>query len=549
MNGARDILLKLVQGRDGADWIRSAYGWSMSPDNTIGICDWVGIECDGSFVTAIKLPKTKLSATIPYEFGDLSMLKELDLGGNNIHGEIPNSIFDLPHLEKLVLSDNEITGSIRCFASSVFNHLSLDSNYLYGVLPDNCPRGYNQNLIYYSLIRNKFHGKIPDFFSKIETLGTLSLSENRFSGTIPKSLGDSVKLKYLYLDNNNLQGTIPPSLGSGSSLLEIWLQENLLTGTVPAHIADLPGLFNFYIDGNKITGTIPSELCNKKINEDFFHGMPDEKDRDWCQSVACPVGTTALQGIYPCKECKKSFYNPYLGRLGSCIDLEERDILNTLYHAAGGEEWRDMNFPWNIDDPYHCGFTGIKCDNKENIINISLKGKGLKGKIPEELGFLEYLEHLDLSDNYLTGYLPSDLRFAPLEVLDFSGNQLKGIVPHSLCNRPINTNGEGGNYDCDYIICLQGSFSPTGRADAKSKCLSCDDNRMILGMKSCSKISNINNASSSFSTGYILFCVLIFATSLVITHIFYRKVIWKFKLDKMVTKEEIVELSHKNQVT
>ena len=47
--------------------------------------------------------------------------------------------------------------------------------------------------------------------------------------------------------------------------------------------------------------------------------------------------------------------------------------------------------------------------------------------MPEVIGFLRFLEHLDLSVNELTGHLPSDLRWTPLETLKISGNKLKGI--------------------------------------------------------------------------------------------------------------------------
>jgi len=536
MDDSGTILLQLVQGRDGTEWSRNRIGWNTSKAEDV--CSWEGIQCEGKFIIAIKLDSTDLRATIPDDFGKLSLLQTIDLSNNKIHGEIPQSIYDLPHLEKLDLSNNDVTGSIQCFASSKFNHLKLNSNFFMGTLPD-CPHATNMD--YFSVVRNKLQGTIPGYFAKIDKLHLLSLSENKLSGTIPSSLGSTKNLDYLYLDNNKLQGTIPPSLGSGSSLLEIWIQRNLLSGTIPEHIAELPELFNFYVDGNKITGTVPLDLCNKKINKDFFWGQEQGEDRDWCQSVACPEGNVAHQGIYPCETCPKSFYNPYLGRVGSCIDLNERDIVWELYDATGGDDWitTNMDFPWQKNDDYYCGFSGITCDGMHNIIRIDLSSKGLTGTIPESIGFLEYLQHLDLSDNYLTGYLPSDLQFAPLETLDISGNQLKGIIPHVLCQRPMNGNSKGGKYDCDFIGCKQGYYSEIGRADEKNKCIPCDDKQSgsVLASKTCGIFSFKESFDSNDEMdGTLIFpSLLCFVCGVIIFKYFTQR--------KTYTREDLIGLT------
>ena len=86
----------------------------------------------------------------------------------------------------------------------------------------------------------------------------------------------------------------------------------------------------------------------------------------------------------------------------------------------------------------YCDFTGIKCDNKENIIAIDLKGLNLRGQIPEEVGFLRYLESLDLSDNHIreipmdTFHKMSRLRFLYLQNNEIS--QLKRGIFHSQAN-------------------------------------------------------------------------------------------------------------------
>lgn len=104
------------------------------------------------------------------------------------------------------------------------------------------------------------------------------------------------------------------------------------------------------------------------------------------------------------------------------------------------------------------------------------------------MAFLEYLEVLDLSDNHLVGFLPSDLRWAPLRRLDISGNRLRGIVPPLLCLKAgVNNNGDDGDYNCEKVACPAGTFSPTGRESTTGDmCMPCMDNdAKFLGSKNC----------------------------------------------------------------
>jgi len=535
-------LSALIQGRDGYDWIDDLDGWDDEAP-----CEWEGITCEGGNVVSIKLPGYDLEATIPPALGELSLLKNIDLSKNMIRGPIPISIFELPHLETIDLSENEITGTLRCFSSPALKSMRLDSNLIAGTIPEKCPGlGYNKKLERFSAIRNNLQGTIPSIFTKMTKLHTLSLSENKLSGTISNGLGKLPNMQYLYLDNNYFQGTVPSSLGS-ASLLELWVQENLLSGTIPADISDLDNLFNFYVDGNQFTGTVPKDLCRDTLNADFFKNAPKAKDRDYCQSIACPTGFVSEQGIFPCTACPQTYFNPYIGRVGYCIDISQHDILMALYDSADGKEWTNMKVPWSADDEYYCGYTGVSCDNKNNVIGIDLKGRGLSGTIPEELGFLQFLKKLDLSDNYLFGYLPSDFRWAPLETLDISGNQIKGIVPYQLCNSPINSNGKDGNYNCNNIACAVGSYSPTG----KDNCEQCYTGTFI-GSKTCHSMmskngsvggggSQLTNIGVTFLFAFVMVtCTVAFCSCFL--PLLYR---WcKDKGEVRKNEEETMELSH-----
>jgi len=244
---------------------------------------------------------------------------------------------------------------------------------------------------------------------------------------------------------------------------------------------------NLALSGNKLTGSVPRDLCRPEINSDFFSKIPDSQDRDYCDSIACPVSTAAFEGVYPCSPCRETSSNPYLGRVGECIDLSQEDILKAFYEATSfSGQWKG-NVNWNDDGVPVCSYTGVTCDVNGDIISIELRDRGLTGSIPDEIGFLKYLQVLDLADNKLQGFVPSDLRLAPLNSLDISGNKIRGIIPPKLCFKEgINGNGENGDYNCQRLACPVGTYSLTGREGADySMCKPCADGSIFLGQKEC----------------------------------------------------------------
>ena len=404
---------------------------------------------------------------------------------NLLYGPIPSEVAALPKLEIFDVAENALTGNLPYFSSGQLDKLDISRNKLSGFIPSNL--GHNHELMTsLDVMHNRMSGPLPPSLDRMKNLELLSISNNGFWGVLPTSLGNLPQLTFLYADNNNFVGPIPSNLarplgsgGKGSLLEEIWVQQNELSGTLPASLADLSQLQSLYIDGNKFTGKVPGDLCSEDLNVDFFDGVAADMERNLCDSVACPVDTTSLEGVFPCSPCRSLHYNPYLGRTGKCIALGQRLILSHFYDATsqlgqwiGGSNWNDDKTPL-------CDFDGITCDSKDNVVEIKLPARGLTGTVPEEIGFLEYLEVLDVSDNQLTGFLPSDLRWAPLRKLDISGNRMKSVVPPMLClKQGINGNGQNGDYNCQRIACPAGTFSPSGMMAGdygEFFCVPCED--------------------------------------------------------------------------
>lgn len=151
------------------------------------------------------------------------------------------------------------------------------------------------------------------------------------------------------------------------------------------------------------------------------------------------------------------------------VDLDyitrQKAILKKLFDSLGGSSWTNKT-GWNTDadlkDWYGITMSGDK------IASIILKSNNLKGKIPAAIGetltvtrawveadtraednvyIMAGLRELDLSDNKISGSIPSELgNLTTLTNLNLSSNNLAGSVPASIGNLTNLTNlNLGGN--------------------------------------------------------------------------------------------------------
>ena len=111
--------------------------------------------------------------------------------------------------------------------------------------------------------------------------------------------------------------------------------------------------------------------------------------------------------------------------------LSDREVLEILYGATGGENWTDTT-NWLSDEPLSEWF-GVAANEAGKVVGLSLANNNLIGSIPEELGELDDLAILDLGHNSLTGPLSGHLgALRQLRDLLLNGNALEGLLPPDL---------------------------------------------------------------------------------------------------------------------
>ena len=218
------------------------------------------------------------------------------------------------------------------------------------------------------LSNHKLNGQLPVSLGSLDNLRELHLTNNRLSGEIPAELGNLTSLTSLDLSRNQLSGGIPVEIGNLASLESLYLSHNRLTGVIPVELASLANLRLLRLSGNPLTGCIPNEL-RYVDSHDLY-----ELDLQYCDcttGVAVPNPSNQPGLVSDCEAL-----------------LASRD---TLAGAA--------TLNWSADIPI-ADWVGVTVSGTPGrVMELALQEKGLKGRLPSELGSLTDLVGLNLFAN------------------------------------------------------------------------------------------------------------------------------------------------------
>ncbi len=130
----------------------------------------------------------------------------------------------------------------------------------------------------------------------------------------------------------------------------------------------------------------------------------------------------------------------------SQVPTIERDALIALYNSTNGAKWSD-DTGWLGVPGTECNWRGIKCTERNSaqvglellelrsVKDIDLSDNSLTGILPSELGNLASLSYLQLVGNVLSGSIPKELgKLTKLIKIDLSSNILNGGIPLELGN-------------------------------------------------------------------------------------------------------------------
>ncbi|KAL8459334.1 hypothetical protein ACS0TY_036721 [Phlomoides rotata] len=362
-------------------------------------------------------------------------LHHIDLSANNFNSSNPNWFYLCKDLEYVDLSSNLQSGTI---SNSIANLTSLNTLLASG---------------------NQLSGHLTYQFGEFKSLRILDLGTNSFSGAIPFSIGELSSLEVLRLNDNKFTGTLPESLGQLFNLQILFIHDNLLEGIVTeTHFANLTKLEELYAYGNHLTLNVSSnwnppfqlkylQIASWNLGEDspIPSWIEEQKNIEYLD-----LSNTGISGSIPSWVWTIPILTLSNNHLHGKIQIADTMSLNLGGNQLSGELpdcWTKL--------PY--------------LRYLNLSNNNMSGSIPNSFGFLGDLTYLNLYGNRLSGEIPSlmqnctelvlmnlDLvqltylilrsnklsgKISPeicllnsLQVLDLSDNKLSGIIPSCLSN-------------------------------------------------------------------------------------------------------------------
>ncbi|XP_020210943.1 probable inactive receptor kinase At5g10020 [Cajanus cajan] len=246
------------------------------------------------------------------------------------------------------------------------------------------------------------------------------------------TLLDLRMLRNLSLAGNHFTGRLPPALGSLTSLQHLDLSDNRFYGPVPARISELWALNYLNLSHNKFKGGFPSGLGNLQQLR-----VLDLRANELWAEIGEVLST--LRNV----ERVDMSLNQFFG--GLSLSAENVSGLANTVHFLN-LSYNNLNGPF-FDGSAVSLFRNLQVlDLSNNSVSgelpsfqslpslrvLRLRGNQLFGSVPEELLQTDLqMEEVDLSVNGFTGSI-AVINSTTLNILNLSSNSLSGLLPTSL---------------------------------------------------------------------------------------------------------------------
>jgi len=440
-------------------------------------------------LTWLSLTGNNLSGAIPNELGVLSNLSFLGVNSNQLSGCYPSSFsyFCSKFSNSYISNSNNLIATWEEFCndrSGICNYqeiIGCHSNDWYALKalyentngdnwtnttgwstlianktspPANCSldnlhgvfTGIGGRVASLNLSNNNLEGKIPGRLKSLSSLGALNLAANKLEGDIPKEIGSLNNLYELNLGLNQLSGEIPIEIADIKSLTKLILTYNQLEGNIPNDLGSLYNLTQLGLSVNNLQGEIPASFGILN-NLDLLELQANQLSGCYHKSLLSLCDKFDNSAISSSNNFDVPFEEFCATQAGECLNsqvpnchIDDWTALKALYESTDGDNWTN-NTTWTLyfipESPLsYCNLSnlhGVSLNNAGRVDSIILFYNKLRGNLPEEIGTLSELSHLNLAYNGLTGNIPNSIgALENLVYLNLSLTSFEGKIPASI---------------------------------------------------------------------------------------------------------------------
>merc|ERR1712161_152690 len=263
----------------------------------------------------------------------------------------------------------------------------------------------------------------------------LNLAKKSLAGKVsnkllPKEIKLLTNLSRIDLSDNQIQGSVPIELESLINLESLILKGNELTGTVPSMVCSICTLRILEVDCDKIACSCCSACSSGNKRESEIKDLLIDE---------CPK----KPGTYHAKALDWILHGDKLKLPSTAATLRQRYILALVYFELNGDDTVHISSKNNVNElgpqwlsaKSICAWMGVSCEKNGHVSVLSLESENLKGRIPSELGQLEFLTKINFRNNAISGNIP--LSFGGLKMMSsivLDSNKMSGDIPILLCS-------------------------------------------------------------------------------------------------------------------
>ncbi|KAK3001883.1 hypothetical protein RJ639_020627 [Escallonia herrerae] len=393
-----------------------------------GCPGFYGVVCDDSgSVAAINLDSLGLVGDLKFfTLGGLKMLKNLSLSGNSLTGRLVPALGSMTSLQHLDLSSNQFYGPIPARINDLWalNYLNLSNNNFSSGFPSGIQN--LQQLKVLDLHSNDLWGDVQDLIPELRNVEYVDLSYNGFYGSVSLDVQNLSALcntaQYLNFSHNRLSGGFfkAESIGLFRNLKVLDLGDNEISGELPP-FGSLPNLHVLRLGNNQLYGSIPEELLESSI-------PLQELDLSG-NGFSGPVHSVNSSSLRLLNLSSNMLAGSLPSSLGTCLIVDlSRNLLSDDISIM--QSWGETLEVLELSSNKLTGSIPNLTSQFQRLSALNLRNNSLVGVLPPLIGTYPRLSAVDLSFNEFDGPLPSSF-FTSMTLinLNLSGNHFTGTIP------------------------------------------------------------------------------------------------------------------------